>query len=440
MYNAIITRVRNVRAFPDADRLLLATCVGNQVVIGLNHVEGELGIYIPSDTQLSAEFCKENNLYRDSELNKDKDAKPGMFDANRRVRAQTFRKQKSDGFWVPIALVKFTGVKDKELVEGFEFDTLNGVPICNKYINPATLKAAQQNQQKKTKTAKTSIMFKEHIETKHIGANIDKVGDNDLVILTEKVHGTSHREGYVLVDRELTWFEKLLKRFTKVKIAMTEWAYLSGTRRMVLQESKRDGIQYHDPTIREKAHNLFKGNLRKGETVYLEIVGFEPTGAGIMGAHNTTKTKDKAFTKQYGEVMPYAYGCAPGECDFYIYRISTTNEDGQTVDYSWDDVKRRCAELNVKHVPELARISVKEFKQLNNLTDDRDFQAKLEEIIAIHGNGGSVVDQKTYREGACIRLESGLGVRIFKFKNWFFKTMESEAKNDENYVDMEESS
>lgn len=47
MYNAIITRVRNVSAFPDADRLLLATCVGNQVVIGLNHVEDELGIYFP---------------------------------------------------------------------------------------------------------------------------------------------------------------------------------------------------------------------------------------------------------------------------------------------------------------------------------------------------------------------------------------------------------
>jgi len=194
---AKIVGLKNVRTFPEADRLKLATCFGNQVVIGLNHQDGDLGIYIPSDTQLSAEFCKENNLYRDSELNKDKDAKPGMFDANRRVRAQTFRKQKSDGFWVPIALVKFTGVKDKELVEGFEFDTLNGVPICNKYINPATLKAAQQNQQKKTKTAKTSIMFKEHIETKHIGANMDKIEDNDLVIYTEKMHGCVHYDSII---------------------------------------------------------------------------------------------------------------------------------------------------------------------------------------------------------------------------------------------------
>ena len=127
MYQARITALRNVRTFPEADRLKLATCVGNQVVIGLNHVDDELGIYLPSDGQLSHDFCYNNNLYRAVELNKDKDAKPGMFDNNRRVRAQAFRGQKSDGFWIPLDSVKFTGVKEKELVEGFEFDTLNGV-------------------------------------------------------------------------------------------------------------------------------------------------------------------------------------------------------------------------------------------------------------------------------------------------------------------------
>ena len=46
-YNAIITKLKNVRTFPGADRLMLATCVGNQVVIGLDHLEDELGIYFP---------------------------------------------------------------------------------------------------------------------------------------------------------------------------------------------------------------------------------------------------------------------------------------------------------------------------------------------------------------------------------------------------------
>ena len=52
----------------------------------------------------------------------------------------------------------------------------------------------------------------------------------------------------------------------------TEWKYLNGTRRVVIEEST--GQQFHDPTIRDNAFNLFKDNLRKGETVYFEIVGF----------------------------------------------------------------------------------------------------------------------------------------------------------------------
>ena len=61
-YKAIVTRLKNVRPHSNADRVQLATCHGNQVVIGLNSQEGELGVYFPSDGQLSPEFCKENKL------------------------------------------------------------------------------------------------------------------------------------------------------------------------------------------------------------------------------------------------------------------------------------------------------------------------------------------------------------------------------------------
>ena len=132
-YKAIVTSLKNVRPHTNADRVQLATCHGNQVVISLTSTEGELGVYFPSDGQLSPEFCKANNLYRDSELNSDNE-KTGMFDTNRRVRAQKFRGEISDGFWVPIS--NFSFIKGSVLVdEGFEFDELNGTLICSKYIN-----------------------------------------------------------------------------------------------------------------------------------------------------------------------------------------------------------------------------------------------------------------------------------------------------------------
>lgn len=186
-YKAVVTKLTNVRSHSNADKVQLATCHGNQVVIGLNHTEDELGIYFPSDGQLSQGFCAANNLFRKPEMNSDPESKPGMFDENRRVRAQRFRGEISDGFWVPLSNLDFIG--GISFVEGFEFDELNGIQICEKYINQATIKAARENQGKKTRTAKTSIMFKEHFDTAHFGKCLHEFDYGQTLIISEKLHG-----------------------------------------------------------------------------------------------------------------------------------------------------------------------------------------------------------------------------------------------------------
>ena len=55
MYNGYITRLKNVRKHSNADRLQIATCFGNNVVVGLDAYEGELVCYFPTDGQLSEE-------------------------------------------------------------------------------------------------------------------------------------------------------------------------------------------------------------------------------------------------------------------------------------------------------------------------------------------------------------------------------------------------
>lgn len=442
MYKAVVVLLRNVRQHPNADKVQLATCLGNQVVVGLNNKEGDLGVYFNSDGQLSHEFCYRNNLYRDNTKNIDPNAKPGMFDDNRRVRAQKFRGEISDGFWTPISSFIDAGFKVTQ-IEGFEFDEINGVSICNKYVNPNTIKAAQENKPKKTRVAKTSVMFKEHIDTEHFGKHVYEVKDNDLMIITEKFHGTSHRVGHVQLDRDLNWFERLLTKLG-VKIDNTYWDYLNGTRRVVLEEAKSDTTQFHDPTIREKAFNLFKGNLRKGETVYLEIVGYENGDKPIMPMVDTTKTGDKEFVKTHSNFgdkkhMVYSYGCAPGTSDFYVYRITMTNPDGISIDYSWDDVMKRCNEIGVKHVPEIVRFRAAEYRNNNGLIDDRDFNNAIVKYVDDLSNGPSMIDASHISEGVCVRLESGLVPRIFKHKSFTFKLLEGIVK-DSGVVDMEESS
>ena len=438
MYNVIVTRIKNVRPHPNADKVKLASCCGNQVVIGLDNQEDELGMFFMSDGQLSHEFCSNNNLYRDKLKNIDKEARPGMFDDNRRVRAQKFRGSISDGFWIPMTCLRFiTKDESKYPKENEEFCELKGIPICNKYINPATLKMARENGGKKSRNAKTSIMFKEHFDTAHFGKNMGAFGKGQYIILSEKKHGTSFRIGHVLVDKPLNWFEKFLKKF--IKIQNKEWQYLNGTRRVVIEESK--GTQYHDPTIRDKAFKLFNGNLRKGETVFGEIVGYESTGATIMPSANTLKMNDKEFTGKYGEIMTYSYGCEPTECEVYVYRMTTTNEDGQSVDYCWDDVVNRCNEMGVKHVTELRRITFEELELINKLNgkscDDRDIQETFVQIVENLVKGSSTVDERHIREGVCIRIEGGLNNRTFKYKSFEFRVLEGLVK-DSGVVDMEE--
>jgi hypothetical protein len=185
--------------------------------------------------------------------------------------------------------------------------------------------------------------------------------------------------------------------------------------------------------------------LRKGETVYLEIVGYESENTPIMPSVDTTKMGDKEFTKEYSNMgdkkhMVYSYGCSSAQQDFYVYRMTMTNVDGQSVDYSWDDVVKRCNEIGVKHVPEIIRFRRAEL-EVNDptLVDDRNFEDKITEVVDIYSKGKSIVDNTHIKEGVCVRLESGLVPRIYKHKSFEFKVLEGIVK-DSGVVDMEESS
>lgn len=439
MYKATILKIKNVRTHPNADRVLLATCHGNQVVVGIDTKEGDLGVYFPTDGQLSHEVCHYNNLYREASLNFDTDGKTGMFDANRRVRTQKFRGEVSDGFWIPINVFDFIEKKlNKRLLpleEGLDLDEIIGVPICQKYVNKNTLKAAGQTQGKKTRSAKTSVMFKEHFDTEHFGKYLHEFQKESLIVITEKLHGTSGRVGYVLMERALTWKDKLAK-FFGVKVKEDEWGYLNGTRRVVLEETS--GSQYHDPTIREIAFSKFKDNLRKGETVYFEIVGFETSGVPIMPRVETKKLNDKSFTEKYSEVMTYTYGCPEKTCEIYVYRITITNEDGQSVDLCWNDVKSRSNEIGVNHVPELGTTSMDKLWDFNRTGDERDVQQDLFNLVDHLAQGPSVLDGSHIKEGVCVRIDQfGLKPKVFKHKSFNFKVLEGIAK-DSGVVDAEE--
>lgn len=434
MHNsASFVRLSNVRKHPNADRLQLATVHGNQVVVGPDAKTGDLGIYFESNLQISQQFADANDLIRRKNPTTGKQ-EGGMFDANRKVRTQKFRGEISDGFWCPVSYLDATLENnnvsnnfDWDTYEGYEFIDFLGIPICNKF---EVIKAPSNGSLQPKKSRLSSLMFKEHFDTEQFGKHIQEIKPGDLIIITEKLHGTSQRVGHVLVDRQLNWFERLLVK-CGIKIEDQEWQYLNGTRRVVLDRNYKTGSGFHSDSLRDAAAFPFIGNLRKGETVYFEVVGFDPaTNGPIMPSVPFDKFKGVAEVRsqlainEQDNYNVFSYGC---ELDsplrpatkIFVYRITTTNEDGHSIDLSWKDVKTRCSELGVRHVPELLEIHwPSDPHGIDTITHE-----DIESIVDGYTNGElkSTLDPCHYREGVCVRIEGGLNVRVFKNKSFIFK-------------------
>lgn len=181
---AIITKI-SVAPHPNADRLQLGYCFGNQLIVGLDTNNDDLGIFFSAGLQLSKEFAEANDLIR----RKDADGKScgGMFDDNRKVRCQKFRGEKSEGFFAPLSYLTNMGISTKELKEGDCFDTLDGKAICNKFISEATRKAIAKSN--KTGKRGETEFFKQHFDTPQWRLNKKEFKAGDLISITCKFHG-----------------------------------------------------------------------------------------------------------------------------------------------------------------------------------------------------------------------------------------------------------
>lgn len=415
---AIIAPI-TVSKHPNADRLQLGNVLGNQVVTGLDVQTGDLGIFFPEGLQLSEEYAQANDLVRRKAA--DGSHAGGFFEENRRVRCQKFRKQKSEGYWAPLATLSFAGKFDLKV--GDRIDSINGIAICTKYYTRATRAARAKNRTKVNR--RETIMFHAHFDTDQLRFNLDKLKRGSLVTITLKMHGTSQRTGYVQ-DEVPSWWRKLLRLPLK-----TKWSYLTGTRNVIVK-----------PTgFREAAANLFATKLHKGETVFYEIVGYEGENTPVMKPHSVESVKDAAFKKEllkiYEPQVTYTYGCPNGESRVYVYRVTMTNEDGFSIDLPWHNVKARCAELGVDHVPELATHylqctydeTIEEYVEdfLNGL--NTRYLERPDPIGLVHPT-----------EGVCVRIEGNgeTKARIYKHKSFTFGVLEGYIKDKDDYVDTEE--
>ena len=430
-YTAFITKITNVRKHPNADKLLLGDCLGSQVVVGLDTKENDIGVYYPADGRLSDEFMTANNLVR--KLDAEGKNVGGLFDANGKVRTQKIRGEKSDGFFCSLNTLAYTGFDTSDLKVGFAFSELAGHKICEKFISTKTFSARAVKPREKSKFP----LFHEMPDTEQLAYKLDELKDGMFLVFTEKVHGTSQRSSNS-IEEKMPWYGRIVNGIFKRTVIQPrrEYNYVCGSRRVVFKdfETRHSGYYGESEIFRKYAHDLFVGKLRKGESVYYEVVGYAAENSTIMPTCDNTKLQDKEFVKKYGKTTTFTYGCPPGAHAVFVYRMSTTNNEGYEIDYSWDKVKHRCAEMDVNHVPELGRIL---YSIDPNDPPGSAGKILLQILDSVYVNGSSTLTPTHIREGVVVRAD-GSHWMAWKYKSFQFKVLEDIIKLNTDAVDMEE--
>lgn len=425
-YKAIIAKVDRVVPIPSADKIHTAFVLGEQVVVSKSVDVGHVGVLFLAGTQLSEDYTKHSNLHRDSTKNLDT-TKSGFFENSRRVRAQPFLKVRSEGYFADIESLSFTGFDISTLKVGDSFEELNGVKVCNKYLNEKSLKAIGNNNTKARKKD-TTPLFAEHGETSQFKQNINKIVTGDLISIQAKVHGTSCRMAYTKVMVDLPKWKQLVNKIIPM-FPDFKYDYVVGTRRVVLQDSGKEGF-HGSEGFRFEVMEAVKPYLTKGMTLYGEIAGYA-NGKPIMSTHSTSMLKDKKVSKQYGDTIVYKYGCVEGAYRFHIYRITMTNDEGFVTEFTQPQLVKWCNDRGI--LPAMDVVEPFVFNgDYDNLSTLVEFLTERPEV-----GGADFIDPSHLSEGVIIRVDNQeLSPLFLKSKNFYFKCLEGIAQEKE--VDLED--
>jgi hypothetical protein len=184
-----------------------------------------------------------------------------------------------------------------------------------------------------------------------------------------------------------------------------------------------------------------------------------------MGDADNKKLNDKEFVKQYGDITRFSYGCDPDGLktvygrddeghfalqqkvpvnDFYVYRMTMTNEDGDIVEYTPDFMRYRCEQMGCKAViPFWIGFITEDVlgKEIDFETgEERDITPGeyIRMIAERYYDGPDPVGKTHVREGVVCRIVNRPKFTAYKHKNFSFKVLEGIVKATAEAPDMEE--
>ncbi len=421
-YLAKIVRLSNVKKHTNADKLQTVNIDFQTVITGMDAKDGDVYVYFPVESALNVDFLAETNSFRDKTLNKDPE-EVGFFEPHGRVKALRLRGEKSMGYIVPVSVVEdFANIGNLTSNEGQEFDTLNGVLMLKKYeVKPKGAATAKQGKAPKlSRLVEGQVHL--HIDTENLRKNAHKINPEDEISITYKTHGTSWWTSHVMVKRQLSLLERIVK-WLGVPVVETEYDYIYGSRRVVKNSSVEDPKgqdHFYGYDLWEDIKNQVKEFIPKGFTLYGEALGYDKNGGAIQGN--------------------YDYSCTGNEMKLEIYRITQTNADGFVTELSYSQIEEFCNKAGLtpsykyytgkaKNLyPELRAVPIsdEDWREVFVKNLERDYNEK-DCFMCVN---------PVPEEGIVLRRESLFSCDAYKLKA--FRFLEKESKDlDSGVVDME---
>lgn len=420
-YAALVIEVPKPVKLPNSDKLYGVGVAGIEVVVDASWLEreGQMAVLFPAEAQLSHPLVAYSNLYRHAELNDDPE-QVGYLGDNRRIRPLKLRGNMSKGLILPLEnIAAVTGSFHSDFEVGQSFDTVNGVEVCRKFLLPVKGMPQSKEAAKLAKAFKRvdEKVFPMHIDTEFYERNEGHVQDDDIVIVTQKLHGTSVRFGNVPVKVEHTFWERVAKKLG-IRVREMEYDLIAGSRKVIKDPKSTTQAHFYATDVWSKAAQEYGTGLPKGFMVFGELVGYTDDGAPIQ----------KGYT--YEEQIDTNRANGVGTSSLYVYRVAIVNEDGVLRDLSWDQVKKFAYTYGLEHTPELWRgpklaLSLEKFAEKN-------FRAEYDSVrvgptkytdrpVALSA-GGTGKD-----EGIVLRVDRGGDVPyLLKYKNDSFYLHEAE--------------
>jgi len=412
-YACTVVEIGEVFDIEGADLIKRVVVLGNNVVVSKDVLPGQKMLYFVSGTKLSAEYCKLNNLYDKSEENIDPEKRGFISYRQRRIKAIKLRGIISDGMLMPLNSLQKIGV-GIILNTGDEFTDIGEVSLCEKYIVPVKNTNTQNKQKQSEKRSRlVDKQFYLHNDTENLRRNINKISPEDIVGIHYKKHGTSVVVGNVLAIKELSWFEKLLKKFG-VDVVETEYDIIYSSRKVIkngyLQNQQTNSFYTTD--IWGDVAKEIGDKIPKNYTLYGEILGYTSDGAVIQ--------KD------------YDYGCTGAQHKFYVYRMTIVNPDGNVIELTDKQIEDFCEKNGLLYKDTF--IYYGKAKDLYpELSVDNHWHENFLSILERDYNEKTcyMCSNKVPEEGIILRRENSEYYEAYKLKSKAFLLKESDLQEKE---------